>query len=436
VKRTLFGTGLALVLTVLACTGSASAAGTFSCRASAARASVSLLGITTTLEPFVANKPSSPCLSDSASLTNPNPVKVGGATLSLPAAKTVSKPTNPRASASSSVANLVLVAGTAVIKANVLSSHAEASCGPGGAFLTGGSQVVGASLNGLPITIPPGDATVTIPLLTGKLVLNEKDTSHAGKLIRRALHLVTPLGLADVVIAESEADYAGTPCVGAPPPPQCSDGADNDGDGKIDTLDPGCHTDGNAGNPGSYDPGDNNEADPPKPQCSDGIDNDGDGKVDALDPGCHTDGNAGNSGSYDPADNDETNQPSGAPQCSDGIDNDGDGGIDSFDPACHTDGDVGNSATYTPDKDTEVNPITQCDDGIDNDGDGKIDYPNDPGCSNAFVDNDESNPITQCSDGVDNDGDAKIDSLDPQCHTDGDVGNSASYDASDNDESH
>jgi len=41
---------------------------------------------------------------------------------------------------------------------------------------------------------------------------------------------------------------------------QCSDTADNDGDGVIDAADPGCHTDGNANNPGSYDPSDDSEA--------------------------------------------------------------------------------------------------------------------------------------------------------------------------------
>ncbi len=40
--------------------------------------------------------------------------------------------------------------------------------------------------------------------------------------------------------------------------------------------------------------------------CSDGIDNDNDGKVDADDPGCHTDGNSTNSQTYNINDNDET----------------------------------------------------------------------------------------------------------------------------------
>ncbi|MGH8571353.1 MAG: DUF7594 domain-containing protein, partial [Gammaproteobacteria bacterium] len=91
--------------------------------------------------------------------------------------------------------------------------------------------------------------------------------------------------------------------------PQCSDGADNDGDTKIDfPNDPGC-TDAN----------DNDETD--LPQCSDLVDNDGDTKIDfPNDPGC-TDAN----------DNDETNPP----QCSDLVDNDGDTKIDfPNDPGC------------------------------------------------------------------------------------------------------
>lgn len=42
---------------------------------------------------------------------------------------------------------------------------------------------------------------------------------------------------------------------------QCADGADNDGDGRVDSADPGCHSDGNAANPASYVPSDDSEAD-------------------------------------------------------------------------------------------------------------------------------------------------------------------------------
>ncbi len=65
-----------------------------------------------------------------------------------------------------------------------------------------------------------------------------------------------------------------------------------------------------------------------KPMCSDGVDDDGDGKADYPDdPGCTS-----------PTDNDETDDcPSGpmCPQCGNGIDDDGDGKIDyPMDPQC------------------------------------------------------------------------------------------------------
>lgn len=58
----------------------------------------------------------------------------------------------------------------------------------------------------------------------------------------------------------------------------------------------------------------------------------------------------------------------------------------------------------------------QCNDGKDNDGDGKIDFPDDPGCTSAEDDSEDTQPAPQCSDGRDNDGDGKIDfPADPGC---------------------
>ncbi len=68
--------------------------------------------------------------------------------------------------------------------------------------------------------------------------------------------------------------------------PECSDRIDNDGNGLIDCADPGCHTDGNAGNPASCDPIDPFEP----PDCSDTVDNDTDTRIDCSDPDCHTNG--------------------------------------------------------------------------------------------------------------------------------------------------
>lgn len=94
-------------------------------------------------------------------------------------------------------------------------------------------------------------------------------------------------------------------CLTTPPPIsfQCSDGMDNDGDGKIDfdgngdpsKVDPGCY--------GAQDPDEYNPPSGQVTQCNDGIDNADpeDTLVDQNDPGC-----IGPTG-YDPTDNDETN---------------------------------------------------------------------------------------------------------------------------------
>jgi spore coat protein A len=84
--------------------------------------------------------------------------------------------------------------------------------------------------------------------------------------------------------------------------PECQDGLDNDGDGRIDFggFDPGCDS---AADPGEH---------APTLPCDDGLDNDGDGLTDyPADPAC-----------WGPAAPDE------GPECDDGVDNDLDGGTD------------------------------------------------------------------------------------------------------------
>jgi len=96
----------------------------------------------------------------------------------------------------------------------------------------------------------------------------------------------------------------------------CSNGIDDDGDGKVDTADPGCFD--------STDAFETNAL----VACDDGFDSDGDGRIDwPDDPGC-----AGPEGLVED------------PACDDGVDNDGDGKIDtdgggaggSADPQCVT----------------------------------------------------------------------------------------------------
>jgi len=104
------------------------------------------------------------------------------------------------------------------------------------------------------------------------------------------------------------------------------------------------------------------------PSCSDGVDNDGDGRIDQDDPQCF-----GPFGS-------EFGQPASETggDCQDGIDNDGDGLIDRDDPDC-TSPNAFESGSVVGGTLTSV-----CNDGIDNDGDGLTDYPADPACYGPY----------------------------------------------------
>ncbi|MCH7568659.1 MAG: SMP-30/gluconolactonase/LRE family protein [Nanoarchaeota archaeon] len=131
----------------------------------------------------------------------------------------------------------------------------------------------------------------------------------------------------------------------------CSDTIDNDNDGLIDDLDPGCY------DSGAYDPLDNNESDVLS-ECSDFFDNEliPDGWIDyPEDPGC-----------VDANDDDEVNTNTGF-QCSNNIDDDGDGLIDGNDPGCvdwQDDDELDFAQSSGWDKLNNRNPV-DADDGFD-----------------------------------------------------------------------
>ena len=115
------------------------------------------------------------------------------------------------------------------------------------------------------------------------------------------------------------------PPTGAPKP-ICSDGIDNDGDGKTDyPSDPGCTS-----------ATDTSETDPAVYACSDGIDNDADGKTDyPADPGCSS--------------STDSSETTSAYQCDDGLDNDGDTKIDyPDDTGCASPTDTTEAASSPP----------------------------------------------------------------------------------------
>jgi hypothetical protein len=208
--------------------------------------------------------------------------------------------------------------GIPVVEADLIRGEAVAVCSAGAVQYSAQSEVVNLVIGGQdPLSGPLNDLITQItdalnatPLVEiVSVVPNVVTVTPTGATVD-ALVVTVLSALPDTPLVELRIGHAEVSGVGcAAQVPECSDTADNDGDGVIDALDPGCHTDGNPNNPGSYDPNDDSEAD--VPQCSDTGDNDGDGLIDAADPGCHTDGNATNAASYDPTDDDETNATGG-----------------------------------------------------------------------------------------------------------------------------
>lgn len=259
-------------------------------------------------------------------------------------------------------------------------------------------------------------------------------------------------------VGECGASYIQNCTIGTIPPggsPACSDGRDNDGDGKIDfPLDTGCY---NAGDwdetSGGYAGGCRSYYDQNSCQsascvwypnhydgthCDDaahGQSGGGGGGTTGCDAaltqllgtGCHQmytdssgnrifcDGPMTKSAKWgDTAATPGCTSPGGSggvPSCSDGRDNDGDGQTDyPADTGCTNRDDWDEAAGGT------VGSKPQCSDGQDNDNDGKTDYPGDTSCY-GNDDNDEWYPTSggtgttgaQCSDGRDNDSDGLVD---------------------------
>ena len=176
--------------------------------------------------------------------------------------------------------------------------------------------------------------------------------------------------------------------LGTCPKHQCNDDRDNDGDGKIDTSDPGCDSaddDSEAVTCGyQWDMGDWS-------QCSNGKQ-----KRNATDSnGCEE---KLAQRLVEKITGDRPILERSCAQCGDGADNDDDGKVDFPE-------DIG---CESQDDNNELDVLSQCYDGLDNDEDGYIDYPEDYGCTDEN-DNDESEFYPQCWDAEDNDGDGRTD---------------------------
>jgi len=171
------------------------------------------------------------------------------------------------------------------------------------------------------------------------------------------------------------------------PLPSCTNGLDDDGDGKIDCLDEDCCL-------FALCPSRTNEAANDKLCCANGLDDDRDGLVDAADPQCF----------FEPE------------ICDDGIDNDLDGFVDCWDPDCCND--TAACPIYLTDE--GANAGTCCANLRDDDSDASVDCLDDSCCMAAtecpmYSINEGANGRICCSNLLDEDVDGAIDMADPDC---------------------
>jgi hypothetical protein len=178
---------------------------TFSGRATVVNATV--LGINTTLAD-TGPLPSSGGAAE-ASLLDAN--VPGVLTAEVLHASTVGQ--GNRSAAEASVADVTLTVAGNTIGAELLMARAQASCGPGGASVSGSSEIIGLVVNGQSVAVS-GAPNQTVPLLgIGTLIINEQDTSTSGSITVNAVHVIVP-GVADVIISSAHADITcGAGCI-------------------------------------------------------------------------------------------------------------------------------------------------------------------------------------------------------------------------------
>ncbi len=185
--------------------------GTFSCRGAALR----LLGI----EQAISNNPYTPCKDASASLLNLP--AIGGLTAQVAGSSTNATPDNPaltapaigdRAEADANTATVVIPVAGKIVRASVLTSHAEARCTSGGTpVLSGSGNITGLTINGVPAGVNAG-GSANINLLLGTLHINNT-VNTATSVTQRGIWFESLLpGVGDIVVSEARAGFTGNPC--------------------------------------------------------------------------------------------------------------------------------------------------------------------------------------------------------------------------------
>jgi hypothetical protein len=167
----------------------------------------------------------------------------------------------------------------ALIGVGAVEAEAAVSCVAERPVIVGGSRLVGPlSILGINLDVPVDNLTNQVVDLTGSLLSGVLE-------LRRNVVEDTPNGTSVIALQVRVLETGLVVNLG----PECQDGIDNDGDGKVDfPNDPQCKS---------------RDDDSEAPECSNAKDDDGDGKIDRGDPGCYSNGRL--TGRYDPNDDTE-----------------------------------------------------------------------------------------------------------------------------------
>jgi hypothetical protein len=157
-----------------------------------------------------------------------------------------------------------------LVAADVIRAEAVAVCTAGAVQYSASSEIISLQIGGedVPLNDPVTEVLAGLNQGLADSGLNavvdiqqNVITDSADGIAVDALVVTVLAAAGDEPLAEVRLGHAEVGGVTCGELPECSDGEDNDGDGVIDADDPGCHTDGDASNPDSYDPTDDSELD-------------------------------------------------------------------------------------------------------------------------------------------------------------------------------
>jgi LPXTG-motif cell wall-anchored protein len=167
-----------------------------------------------------------------------------------------------------------------LLTVDVIRAEAVAVCRGGEVQYSANSEVINLQLGGedIPLNAPLSDLLDAIGDGLEESTLNQVVdiqrnvvTETEDGIAVDALVVTVLAAAGDDPLAQIRLGHAEVSGVACGTPPECSDGIDNDGDGLADADDPGCHTDGDATNPDSYDPNDDSELDEAAAPAAPGV---------------------------------------------------------------------------------------------------------------------------------------------------------------------